>query len=413
MLAEKSQKTLLLVASVLVVILSILWATGRGLAATPSPTPEAPDEIAPAGTVAKGHLVPRLTADLGFTNGGSVEQVLVKEGDPVQAGETLVRVGDPREYEARIAASEFELLKAKQALDDLYEKAAYELADAEKRLADAKKVQDSASWKVKSLKRGTPQLYIDQAYANLKLTEQQVQKAKDDLRKAEKQWKDTSSILWKFVKRHDYKLLLFNLERKVAQTEKRYSDAMKKYNDLLKPVDEIDLAQAEADLAMANARVSQAERDRQALLNGPDPDQVALAKARIQKAEAALTAAKAAAADAALVSPISGRVAAVNFKNDEWIPPVQTAVVVADLSSWILEIDDLPEDQVPGIRVGQEARVTFEALPDLELSGRVESISRLAGESHGDVTYTVKIGLDGSDARMRWGMTGEATLSGK
>ncbi len=409
MMIGKSINILLQFAGIVTLVLGLLLAPIAGVASASWDMQETP---ATPLTV-KGQLVPRTTATLGFTRGGAVENIFVQEGERVEAGETLIRMGDTRQYEAKIAASELELLNARQALDDLHENAAHDLALAEKRLAEAKKVQDSASWKVKSIERGTPQEYIDQAYANLLLREKQVENAKKDLRKAEKVWKDKSNLLWKFVKTHDYKLLLYNLERKVAAAEKKYSDALQKYNDYLKPVDEIDLAQAEADLAMANARVNQAERDRQNLLKGPDPDQIALAEARIQKAETALNAARIAAADADLNTPISGQVAVVNYKEDEWIPPLQTAIVVADLSNWTLEIDDLPEDQVPDIRIGEKARVTIDALPDVTLQGKVESISEIAGEDHGDVTYTVKIGLDGSDPRMRWGMTGEANLSGE
>jgi len=413
MLAGKSSNLLVQLANTVILILGSLWLPTAGFASASTSTAGDTQVTSPASLTVEGQLVPRTTATLGFTNGGPIENIFVQEGERVEAGETLIRLGDSRQHEAKIAAAELELLNARQALEDLNENAAHDLALTEKRLAEAEKVQDSASWKVKSLERGTPQEYIDQAYANLLLREKQVKDSKDDLRKAEKQWNDKSSIIWKFVKTHDYKLLLYNLQRKVAVAEKQYNDALKKYNDYLKPVDEIDLAQAEADLAVANALVNRAERDRQSLLNGPDPDQVALAKAHIQKAEAALSAARAAAADADLITPISGQVTTVNYKEDEWIPALQSAIVVADLSDWRLEIDDLPEDQVPDIRIGQQAQVTIDALPDVTLVGQVESISQIAGEDHGDVTYTVKIGLQGSDPRMRWGMSGEANFIGE
>lgn len=412
MLTGKPIQKILQIASSGALILGSLWAPGVGLASANVPAAEnVPAEAAAQlSLTVKGQFVPRHTASLGFSNGGPVDQIFIQEGDLVEAGDTLIHLGDTSQYEAQIAASELELLSAKQALDDLNEHAAQDLALAEKRLAEAQKVQGAASWKVISVGRGASQEDIDQAYANLLLAENQVQNAKDDLKKAEKQWNDKSSILWKFVKTHDYKLLLYNLQRSVANAEKRYSDALQKYNDRLEPVDEIDLAQAEAALAVADARVNQAERERQKLLNGADPDQVRLAEARIQKAQAALDAARAAEKDATLHSPISGQVLKVNYKEGEWIPSLQPAVIIAELSDWTLEIDDLAEDQVPGIQAGQPVQVSVDALPDLTLSGKVESISQVAGEKHGDVTYTVKIGIQGNDPRLRWGMTGEARL---
>jgi hypothetical protein len=49
--------------------------------------------------------------------------------------------------------------------------------------------------------------------------------------------------------------------------------------------------------------------------------------------------------------------------------------------------------------------VTADALPDLELSGTVESIGEVFEEKRGDITYTVRVALDERDERLRWGMT--------
>jgi hypothetical protein len=46
-----------------------------------------------------------------------------------------------------------------------------------------------------------------------------------------------------------------------------------------------------------------------------------------------------------------------------------------------------------------------DALPDLELTGTVESIDDFFEEKRGDVTYTARILLNESDPRLRWGMT--------
>ena len=54
---------------------------------------------------------------------------------------------------------------------------------------------------------------------------------------------------------------------------------------------------------------------------------------------------------------------------------------------------------------GQAVQVTPDALPDLKLAGKVESISQFSVEKFGDVTYTAKINLDEVDPDLRWGMT--------
>jgi multidrug resistance efflux pump len=95
----------------------------------------------------------------------------------------------------------------------------------------------------------------------------------------------------------------------------------------------------------------------------------------------------------------------VNIKVGELTGSGQPAMVVADFSQWIIETDNLTEIEVPDVEVGQTVTVTPDALPDLELTGTVESIKELFEEKRGDITYTVNISLDETDPRLRWGMT--------
>jgi multidrug resistance efflux pump len=83
----------------------------------------------------------------------------------------------------------------------------------------------------------------------------------------------------------------------------------------------------------------------------------------------------------------------------------QPLVVLAELSEWVVETEDLTEIQVPQIRSGQGATLIPEALPELSLTGKVDSISRISEIKSGDVTYTARILLDDADPRLRWGMT--------
>jgi multidrug resistance efflux pump len=211
--------------------------------------------------------------------------------------------------------------------------------------------------------------------------------------------------MWYFVGRHEYKLLLDKLSRDVAQAALRYDRATEKYDDLIEPVDEVDLAMAEAELAMTDARVAQAKRTCASHLTGPDPDDLSAARARIQAAEARQMAARAALRDAELVAPVSGKVVDLKVKTGEWTFAGNTALVLADTSQWFVETQDLTEMDVTSVSPGQPVQVIVRALPELKLRGSIESVSLLATEKGGDVFYTVKIRLDETDPRLRWGMT--------
>ena len=84
--------------------------------------------------------------------------------------------------------------------------------------------------------------------------------------------------------------------------------------------------------------------------------------------------------------------------------------MLADLSGWQIETDDVTEIKVPDIKVGQTVTIKFDALPDAELKGEVESISDVSQVKSGDVVYPVKIRVLDNDPRLRWGMTAAVTF---
>lgn len=369
-----------------------------------APVPESQSQAALEVT---GELVPHRYLNLAFPSGAQVAQVLVEEGERVQSGQVLARLGNLASLQAQEAAAELELLLARQALQDLNRNAILELAQAEEDLALARQEESLAAAKVKHIKDRPSQLQIDQAFANMKLAENQLAKTRQDLQRAEKKWNNRKSRIWLFLSRHDFKQTLELLNKAVALAGQRLDAATEKYEDLSEPLDEIDLAIAEGDLAVAQANLDHARERRDTLLSGPDPDQVAAVQARIKSAQASLSAAQRAIQDAELVAPISGVVVQVNIKPDQWAPSGQTAIILADTSSWVLETSDLTEKQVPQVRVGQNVHITVQALPDLDLTGKVTSIDGLYEFRGGDVFYTVHIPLDQNDPRLRWGMSAD------
>lgn len=407
---------ILLAASILVSLLVSPWlgeqnslAAGGSSVDTRESSPVQP--ASPVDMELKGHLVPAQWVNLGFTSGGEIDQILVKEGDQVQAGQPVAQLGNLEYYSAEIAAAELELLQAQLALKDLNEKAAYDLALAEQRLAEDNKTQAFADSKLRSLQRLPDPSAVAQARANMLLAQNKVDQIKRDLRKADKLWNDRKSIVWRFISRHGFKLNLMNLQAYLSIAETRYQNAVDAYHDRQKPADPLDLAQAEADLALAQAQVQKATMDRDRLKDGPNPDQVALLQARIQAADSHLQALQSAYAATSLVAPISGTVVAVNLKAGEWAQPSQTVMILADLSHWKIECTELTEDQVLALQPGQTIRVSLDALPQASMQGTLASVGRTYRTVHGDVRFTAKIDLDASLPQLRWGMTARLQLS--
>ena len=362
------------------------------------------------GLQVEGRLVPKRFANLAMKSSGSIEEVLVQEGDWVESGQILLRQDGGDHLLAEISAAEMELLLAQQSLDVLYKNADLERAQAERELAKAQKEFETADYHLSKLKKPTPQLAKDQAYANMLLAEKALNKARDELSRTEKKFDNRNHPLWMFVNRRQVRLLLTFLERNVTTVQMRYEDSIEKYEDSIAPVDEIDLAIADADLAYAQARLTEAEQKYASRIDGPDPDEVAAAQARLTVAEANLSASKNALQELELLSPFAGTVVEVSAKPGEWLEVGRPVVVLAGLSEWVVETEDLTEIQVPQIEIGQAATVIPEALPDLMLTGTVESISRIFEIKRGDVTYTSRILLDEAEPHLRWGMTVTVTF---
>ncbi len=95
------------------------------------------------------------------------------------------------------------------------------------------------------------------------------------------------------------------------------------------------------------------------------------------------------------------------------VSPGVEVLRLVDFSQWYVETDNLTEIEVVDIADGDQATITPDALPDLDLSGEVEKISDLYEEKRGDVTYTARIRLTDDDPRLRWGMTVAVVFANK
>jgi multidrug efflux pump subunit AcrA (membrane-fusion protein) len=352
---------------------------------------EIPIVVADIEVVSEGRLVPYENVNLSFKSGGQVQEVLFEEGDQVESGEVIARLGNREQLEVAVANAELELLNAQQALDKLDDNVELDAAVALQAITDAQDDVRDAQRYINNLNAGSRQTDIDSAKADLVFL-------KDALDKARKKFKP-------YEDKPEDNLKRAALLSKLSDAQAKYDNASRLVNNLQGSPSELDMAIAEANLAVAQAELAFAEDNYEKIKDGPDPDDLAAAQARLVAAETGLAAAQAALDDIQLTAPFSGSIVDLNIKAGEQVAPGVPVAVLADFSQWQVETDDLTEIEVPDIYLGQKVTVTPDALPDLELSGTVEYISDLFEEKRGDVTYTARILLDESDPRLRWGMT--------
>lgn len=372
----------------------VLAACGTDASATQEG--EIPIVVDDLSVIADGRLNPIESIELSFNAGGEIIAVLVQEGDSVVRGQPLVRLGNREQFQAAVAAAGLELVSAEQALDALYENSETMAAQAQQNLANAREELRKAeyTWSVQQEGNRASASSINGAEANLTLARKNLADAQDEYNSAPGS-NDAAKAL---------------AQKNLSNAQRDYDSALRNLNWLTGRPTDIQQAMLDADVAIAQANLEAAERELEDRKDGPHPNDVALAEARLTNAKAQLAAAEAALANAELTAPFAGTVAGLMTKVGEMAAPGKPAVVLADFSSWIIETDNLTEIELPKINIGQPVAVSLDALSDIELAGTVTAIRPLFEIRQGDVTYAVKIELDEDDPRLQWGMTAVVTF---
>ncbi len=381
-------KRFLFIISSLILLGALLSACGSA-PSTATPTAEAVQvKSTNLATAAEGNLEPVQSVSLNFTTGGLVTEVNMKEGQLVKAGEVIARLKSDAQRDA-LAEAEAALATA-QANQAAYRSQLPQLiaaAEAEVKGAQAQQAGASAS--------RDHQAEITEAEALLA-----------QARYAQTQIETSMNIMREYERDHGENWQKLQLAYANAVKATQAAEARLKALKSGSPSDRAASAQigaAQASEKAAQAKLAQliAERD------GKATDSF---EAAIQQAQAAIDGAHVALAQTELVAPFAGTIAQLNLKVGEPTPNDKAAIVLADLSSWEIETDDVTEIKVPTLKVGQGATIKFDALPDVELKGEVESISSVSQSKSGDVVYPVKIKVLENDPRLRWGMTAAVTF---
>jgi HlyD family secretion protein len=107
-------------------------------------------------------------------------------------------------------------------------------------------------------------------------------------------------------------------------------------------------------------------------------------------------------------APYDGIVAKVNVKEGDNVS-LATSLFTFISTQKIAELT-LNEIDAAKVKIGQKATLTFDALPDLTLTGKVTEIDTLGTVSQGVTSYGVKIALDTDDERIKPGMSVTAEI---
>jgi multidrug resistance efflux pump len=193
------------------------------------------------------------------------------------------------------------------------------------------------------------------------------------------------------------RLSLFAADEAVEAAQAQLNAARAGADDEI-PVLDAAVSAAEAQQTVAQAQLELVEAEVTA-------EEISVAEAAIVQAQATLDAALVAIARSEVRAPIPGTVGAVDVRSGEMVAPSEVLITLGDLSTLRVETTDLDEIDVARVAVGQQATVTFDALPERTFIGTVTRISPMAEPGTGGVNYTVTIEVEDMDPAIRWGMT--------
>ncbi|MEJ2607539.1 MAG: hypothetical protein P8Z41_12795, partial [Anaerolineales bacterium] len=239
---------------------------------------------------ATGTVRANQSAVLTFQSSGIVDGVEVELGDKVKHGDVLSEI-QQTSLPAAVILAQADYVAAQRALEDLLESSQTQAA-AQLALAQAQDALENAEY-LRTVRQEGYRASSDTlaaARANLVLAQQDVDRAQAAYDRVENRPNDDPGRA----------LALSNL---IAARKKRDS-IQRELNWYTGHPSETEQALLDADVAVAEAQVADAMREWERVKDGPNPDDIAAAKARLAAAEATLKTAR-------IEAPFSGTITSV------------------------------------------------------------------------------------------------------
>ena len=387
---------------------------------------------APRGVIAKGVVMPVQRASLSMATGGIVAEAPIGEGQPVKAGDIILRLRDERQ-QAALAEAEAGLAAAQAQLATLKAGARVE------EIAAGQAGLDAAQARVARLQEGGRAGDVAAARANVAAAQAALTRvyqgadentkiaAQADLANAEAALRSAQAAYDKVKDQNNVAMLPQSLQLeqatnaydaakarldevnappkadRVAQASAAVKQAQAELDRLMDPSTAASLAEAEAAV-----RQAQAQLDLLNVEHGSSRSPQPMLQSR--QAEAGVAQARAALNDTLLRAPFDGLLAVLTPRVGEQVSPGVPVAELGDVSGWQVETDDLSELDVVRVQSGEDVKLTFDAIPGLELKGVVDRIQPKGEKKLGDMTYTAIIRIQNADPRLLWNMTAISNL---
>lgn len=345
-------------------------------------------EVEANGSVQAAREVP-----LSFGTAYTVAEVFVREGDSVQAGDVIARL-DTTDLDLLLASRENNVAAAENRFDAVVNPPRDVDLDAALAALDAAEAAQYAAWMARP-------------------SEEEIEIARLEVELARNR-------VWQTQLERD---LLFDIPPEFRARSNPntpvYSQEIQVLDGLNQANTGVDIAETQLDriqgqgpnesaFGSAVEAITQAEIALDNLLN-PDERDVELLALNIHNAALGYESAAVQMSDFEIIAPFDGTVITSNLEVGELPPANMPAVVLADTTTFTVEIE-VDETDVINMRYGLPVVMDVDALPEAEITGIITHIDLLPIPQEPVPTYIATITLDPTLAPVRSGMSTTATI---
>ena len=358
---------------------------------------------------ATGNLAAAAQVTLAFrTVGGRVAQVLVMEGQQVQQGDLLATL-ETTELTLALAQARAGLQISQAQLEKLQTPATEsDLAAAQAAVKVAKASINGATATLNSAQANYRQLLADLTPAQKTVNEARTRQAQANLTLAQHAYNEVKNLNNIGMLPQSAQLEQATVALELAQAQAAVTEEGANQAQVAAAQNQIALAQVGVEQAQSN--LINAQNNLQKLIDGAKATDLAIVQGQVLQAQIMQLLAENNLTNAQLVAPQAGIISQVNLEAGELTSSAQPAIILTDLQNLELKlwVDELDMRQID---LGQPAQITVEALPAVQLTGKVTEISATARKVSGVIAYEVTIVPEPTSAPLRDGMSATAVIT--
>lgn len=334
------------------------------------------------------------TVEVGSRSGGRVKEVLVREGERVEAGQSLV-ILEAGDLEAQRLMAAAQLEQATANLDKLKNgPRPEEITQAKARAQTAVAALDEA-------KHGARPESIRAARARVEAAQVTADKAKLDAERAKSLF--TAGAISK-------------AELDVAESNQRSANAQRDVSQ--EALNELQNGVRREQLTQATTRVDEAQAGAQLVEAGARPEDIRASEAQVKAAKGRVDQLDVALAELTVKAPAAARVESLDLRPGDILAPNAVAAVLLEDSQLYVRVY-IPETQLGFVSVGQEVPIYVDSFPDHAFMAEIESVDMKGqysprnlqtADERANQVFAARIGLKDGAGQLRAGMAAIARV---